>query len=159
QRPDRRRLAPRVHEPDVMKLATAFTLLLGTAAFAEEPPEAIRASRTWPVSVDVHALVGAEPKGSGHNAVAFGAGFEVLWRARLGGFVSVLASNGAPIRLPSDVPGIPDRISVPFGFALRPLAFAVDPKSNRWIGRFLEGFGLQAGLTVEYLRTSDDDMT
>jgi len=68
----------------------------------------------WPLMLDVHALIGVEPHDRG-NPIAFGAGTELLWRARIGGFAALLASEGTPIIAPSvngtQKPGFGDRIS------------------------------------------------
>jgi len=55
-------------------------------------------------------------------------------------------------------PGFADRISIPFGLAARPLAtwFVNRPS---WAARLLTGIGVQLGLAVEHLRTSDDSTT
>jgi hypothetical protein len=118
-------------------------------------------SSTWPLALGAHVLIGVEPHDRG-NPIAFGVGAELLWRARLGGFVMLLASEGTPIIAPTlngaQQPSFADRISIPFGFAARPLApFAVD--LGTWTGRLLTGIGLQLGLTIEHLRTSDDSAT
>jgi hypothetical protein len=115
----------------------------------------------WPLMFDVHALIGVEPHDRG-SPIAFGAGTELLWRARIGGFVSLLASEGTPIIAPSvngtQKPGFADRISVPFGVASRPFApFTID--NEAWWARLVAGIGIQLGLTVEHLRTSDDNAT
>ena len=54
------------------------------------------------------------------------------------------------------LPGFADRISIPFGLAARPLAL-VRRSTLRAGGRgSLAGIGVQLGVTVEHLRTSDD---
>jgi hypothetical protein len=118
-------------------------------------------SATWPLTVGMSALMGVEPHDRG-NPAAFGAGLELLSKARLGGFVALLASSGTPIVPPThngvQQPALGDRISVPFGLAGRPLApLATDQR--RWLHRFLTGIDLQLGLTVEHLRTSDQSKT
>lgn len=118
-------------------------------------------SATWPLMLDVHALIGGEPHDRG-TPVAFGAGLELLWKARVGGFAELLASEGTPIIAPT-VNGVQqasfgDRISVPFGLAARPLApLVIDSRS--WWSRLAAGIGLQVGATVEHVRTSDDSQT
>jgi hypothetical protein len=115
----------------------------------------------WPLMVDVHALIGFEPHDRGYP-IAFGAGAELLWRARVGGFAALLASEGTPIIPPTvngqPKPGFADRISIPFGLATRPFApFSIEGTSF-W-ARLAAGIGVQLGITVEHLRTSDDDKT
>jgi hypothetical protein len=117
-------------------------------------------SATWPLMLDVHALIGVEPHDRG-SPVAFGAGAELLWRARIGGFAALLASEGTPIIAPTvngmQQQGFADRISVPFGMASRPLAaFVVDRGDwQSWWARLVAGIGVQLGVTIEHLRTSD----
>jgi hypothetical protein len=135
---------------------------------AEQPalgplPEAVVETRsaTWPLMLDVHALLGVEPHDRG-SPVAFGAGVELLWRARVGGFAELLSSEGSPIIAPSangvQQPGFADRISIPFGLATRPLApFTVE--KSAWWARLVSGIGVQVGVSIEHLRTSDDNAT
>ncbi len=153
-------------------LLIGSALLLGGVARAqpEQSPELaaplpeVVESRTvgWPLMLDMHALIGVEPQGTRGSPTAFGAGAELLWRARIGGFAELLSSEGTALIAPTVngkmQPGFADRISIPFGLAARPLArWYVDRKD--WLSRLATGFGVQAGLTVEYLRTSDDDKT
>jgi hypothetical protein len=119
-------------------------------------------SATWPLALGMHALIGFEPHGDRGNPVAFGVGAELLWRARFGGFAMLLSSEGTPI-LAVTINNVPqqsfgDRISVPFGFATRPLAWIGLKRLDYW-GRLLTGIDLQAGITVEHVRTSDDSNT
>jgi hypothetical protein len=129
----------------------------------EPPAETVAQtlSATWPLTIDVHALIGAEPHDRG-TAVAFGAGMEMLWRARLGGFAELLASEGTPIIPPTinglQQRGFADRISIPFGLAARPLSSWVIDSPRFW-ARVAAGVGVQFGITVEHLRTSDDSQT
>lgn len=131
---------------------------------ATSPALAIEEQRsaTWPLMFDVHALIGVEPHDRG-SPVAFGAGAELLWRARLGGFAELLASEGTPIVTPTvngvQEPALGDRISVPFGLAARPFAPLVIDTSSSWGSRLLAGLGVQVGVSVEHLRTSDDSAT
>ncbi len=132
-----------------------------SAPLDNEPGIVEARSVTWPLTVDMHALIGFEPHDRG-TPVAFGAGLELLHRARIGGFISLLASEGAPIITPTvngvQQPSFADRISIPFGFAARPLMLlGVDRDS--WTGRLLSGIDLQLGITIEHLRTSDDSVT
>ena len=132
-----------------------------SAPLDNEPGIVEARSVTWPLTIDMHALIGFEPHDRG-TPVAFGAGLELLHRARIGGFISLLASEGAPIITPTvngvQQPSFADRISIPFGFAARPLMLlGVDRDS--WTGRLLSGIDLQLGITIEHLRTSDDSVT
>jgi hypothetical protein len=114
-------------------------------------------SATWPLAVGVHALIGVEPHDRG-NPVAFGVGAELLWRARFGGFAMLLSSEGTPVIIALPQLSLGDRISVPFGFAMRPLATIGLRRRDYW-GRLLTAIGLQAGLTVEHVRLSTSDAT
>jgi hypothetical protein len=118
-------------------------------------------SATWPLALDIHALIGVEPHDRG-NPVAFGAGAELLWRGRVGGFAELISSEGTALIAPTFngvmQPGFADRISIPFGLAVRPLArWFVDRTS--WAARLAAGVGVQLGATIEHLRTSDDQIT
>jgi hypothetical protein len=150
-------------------LASGVARAQQSAASAAEPPslvppsEAVVETRsaTWPLMLDVHALIGVEPHGRG-SPVAFGAGAELEWRGRLGGFAELLSSEGTPIIAPT-INGVRqqsfgDRISVPFGLAARPLApWFID--RGDWWSRLASGIGAQVGITVEHVRTSDDSDT
>jgi hypothetical protein len=117
-------------------------------------------SATWPLALGINALIGVEPHDRG-NPVAFGVGTELLWRARLGGFAMLLASEGLPVVakvIGNQQQAFGDRISVPFGFALRPLAWLGLKRRDYW-GRVLTAIGAQVGITVEHVRTSDDNAT
>ena len=128
------------------------------------PPPALSEalSATWPLAVGVSALIGVEPHDRG-NPLTFGVAAELLWKARLGGFAALLASEGTPIIVQGTVNGVTqpsfaDRISVPFGFAARPLATIGLRRRDYW-GRLLTAIGLQVGLTIENFRLSDSDQT
>src|SRR3954451_12162015 len=56
---------------------------------------------TWPLMLDVHALLGIEPHSTRGTPIAFGAGAELLWRARVGGFAELLASEGTALIAPT----------------------------------------------------------
>jgi hypothetical protein len=121
--------------------------------------------RSWPLSIAATLLIGVEPQpqANGASPIAFGIGGEFLWRARVGGFVSLLASEGTLVLVTqvvngTKVPSLPDRISVPFGFAVRPFTFLVGDREEYW-ARLLAGVGAQLGVAVENLRTSDDSQT
>jgi hypothetical protein len=159
----------RAHAPHVI---AAAVLLASTLARADpnqpretpqappEPPEITRSS-TWPFVLDLHLLLGAEPKEQA-TPVAFGVGAEALWRALVGPFGALLASAGT-ILVPKAKgtqapPSLADRISVPLGLAVRPLA-RYGWTHDTWLGRLGAGVGAQLGVTIEHLRTSDDDAT
>src|SRR5205823_6519637 len=118
-------------------------------------------SVTWPLMLDVHALLGLEPHDRG-DPIAFGAGAELLWRARIGGFAELISSEGTALIAPTVngvmQPGFADRISIPFGLAARPLARWFVDRTD-WAARLASGVGLQLGVTVEHLRTSDETNT
>ncbi|MCU1279027.1 MAG: hypothetical protein JWM53_2573, partial [bacterium] len=129
----------------------------------EPPIETVVQTRAvaWPLMLDIHALLGFEPHDRG-SPTAFGAGAELLWRARVGGFAELLSSEGTALIAPTVngvmQPGFADRISIPFGLAARPLApWMVDRPS--WWARLATGVGVQLGVTVEHVRTSDDNAT
>ena len=119
---------------------------VGTSAQAEE-------GEAHQTLVDLHVMIGTEPHNQG-NPIAFGAGGELLWRRRVGAFAALYASAGSPIRVASGV-GLGDRVSVPFGLAVRPF---LAPQTT-YLDRLAAGLGLQVGATVEHLRTSLDDKT
>jgi hypothetical protein len=116
----------------------------------------------WPLMLDIHALLGFEPHSERGNPIAFGAGAELLWRARIGGFAELLSSGGTGLIAPTVngvmEPGFADRISIPFGMAARPLARWFVDRTD-WGARLATGIGVQLGVTVEHLRTSDDSTT
>jgi hypothetical protein len=128
------------------------------------PTNAVAETRAvaWPFMLDIHALLGFEPHSERGNPVAFGAGAELLWRARIGGFAELLSSEGTALIAPTVngvmEPGFGDRVSIPFGVAARPLAWSLINRTAWW-ARLLCGVGVQLGLTVEHVRTSDDAAT
>jgi hypothetical protein len=127
---------------------------------AEEVVEARAVA--WPLMLDIHVLIGFEPHGDRGSPTAFGAGTEMLWRARVGGFVELLSSGGTGLIAPTIngvmQPGFADRISIPFGLSARPLATWFVDRSSWW-SRLCAGIGVQLGPTIEHLRTSDDSAT
>jgi len=144
-------------------LVVAAALAIGAPARAQDPLQLERPlSRLWPVTFDAHVLIGVEPQGSRGNPIAFGVGAEVLWRARIGGFAALLSSAGTPLH-PNVIgtttePSLADRISVPLALAWRPFT-PIAEHGNGFFHRLLAGIGLQAGLTIEHVRTSDDSDT
>lgn len=149
--------APRPSEPRPAPAVTAPAL-----AMAPPPPER---ARSWPLSIAATLMVGLEPhdQANGLSPIAFGIGGEFLWKARVGGFVSLLSSEGTLVLVTqtvngNKVPSLPDRISVPFGLAARPFTALVE-RDDRWLARLAAGVGVQLGLAVENLRTSDDSQT
>ncbi len=159
-----------VKSSSLLALLIVCAPILSGAARAHEtgdpwrlPPVAELAqprTRTWPLTVDVHLLVGMEPHSPQGIPIAFGIGAELFWRGKIGGFASVLSSEASPI-LPVTIggvmqPSLADRISIPFGLAVRPLRFIVNERDS-WAGRLLDGIGVQLGPTVEHLGTSDAD--
>jgi hypothetical protein len=128
------------------------------------PTETVVETRavTWPLMLDIHALLGIEPHGDRGTPIAFGAGAELLWRAKIGGFAELLSSEGTALITPTIKgvmsPGFGDRVSIPFGVAARPLAWSLINRTAWW-ARLLCGVGVQLGLTVEHVRTSDDAAT
>ena len=128
------------------------------------PTDAVAETRavTWPLMLDIHALLGIEPHSTRGTPIAFGAGAELLWRARIGGFAELLSSEGTALIAPTVngvmQPGFADRVSIPFGLSARPLAPWTINRSGWW-ARLGSGVGVQLGLTVEHVRTSDDAAT
>ena len=95
--------------------------------------------------------------------VAFGAGAELLWRARVGGFAA--AARPARVRrVRADVngersPASPTASRSPSA-SRRGRSRGSHASHNDGGGRLLRpGIGLQLGVTVEHLRTSDDNAT
>jgi len=142
---------------------------LSTGISGGPPPAATaEVTRLWPATLGVHALIGVEPHGDRGTPAAFGVGAEAMWRGRVGGFAEVLSSEGTPILAhttgqivngqPQTLPSLGDRVSVPFGVVWRPFT-TLAPSSGRWVRQFLAGMGVQAGITVEHVRTSDDSAT
>jgi hypothetical protein len=121
-------------------------------------PNAVEEVRTftWPWTLDVHVLVGAELHTVG-QPIAFGLGAEALYHGWLGMFVSLLGSEGTPLLIANNQ-SLADRVSVPFGFAIRPIGRAAMKHTN-WGWRLAGGLGLQAGIGIEHLRVSDSDVT
>jgi len=162
-----------VRRSALLLIGSVVALALGSPARAQPSPvepttlappqeEVVETrSATWPLMLDIHALLGVEPHDRG-NPIAFGAGAELLWRARIGGFAELISSEGTALIAPSVngvmQPGFADRISIPFGLAARPLSrWFIDRRS--WAARLAAGVGVQLGVTVEHLRTSDDTKT
>ncbi len=130
--------------------------------------EALVAEHTslWPMTLDFHLLVGAEPHGIRGTPVAFGIGAELYWKNRIGAFVALLGSEGTPIKAATEngmaLASLADRISVPIALTVRPLSWLYRDDvawHARFIGRLCDGISAQLGLSIEYLRTSDDSAT
>jgi hypothetical protein len=102
--------------------------------------------------------MGAELRGSGGNAASFGFVGEALWRGRIGGFAGLLSTSGVIENPPPGQSNIPDRISAPFGLAARPFAVLVEHRGD-YLGRLAQGVWVQLGVTIENLRTSDENQT
>lgn len=156
--------SPPVARPTRLLLALALALSLLGSARADEPQVASRTySRIWPLTLDAHLLIGGEFHGPRGIPIAFGVGGELMWRARIGAFAALLSSEGSPI-LPQSagngktLASLADRISVPIALAWRPFTPLAE-KHVTWPWRLLAGIGVQAGVSIENLRTSDDDAT
>jgi hypothetical protein len=145
----------------VLRFLAPLVLVSTVAAAQPLPAETVARTGLWPYALNVHLLVGAEPHDQG-TPVAFGIGAEVLWHATVGAFLGLFGSEGTPIVVKmqgsTTPPSLADRVSVPFGLALRPLAW-LGLKRADWGARLAAGVGLQIGPTVEHLRVSDADET
>jgi hypothetical protein len=117
------------------------------------PPERRPVFFAGRVLLDAHLGVGVEPHYQG-TPIAFGVGGEALWRGLLGVGLSLYTSEGSPILPDHDWPKLADRISVAGALALRPLAPFGWSRGDGWLARFLGGFGVQVGPSVEYFRTA-----
>lgn len=84
----------------------------------------------------------------------------LLWRWRVGAVLGLYSVNGVGAAVASDgatqVPAIPDRISIPLSVELRPAGFFVPPGGYR--RRLLHGLGLRVGPSLELLRTASDQV-
>lgn len=151
-----------------MRFAPLLLLLITRLAHATpfgDPAALAGYSRLWPATLDAHMLVGVEPHGVRGAPVAFGVGVEALWRGRVGGYAALLSSEGTPIAA-VEVNGVTkaslaDRVSVPIALAWRPFQMLTPLVQQRsaFGRRLLEGIGVQVGISVEHLRTSDDSAT
>jgi hypothetical protein len=130
--------------------------------WAPPPPPPVAAvtrehTTTWPYTLHLNVVIGAELHGHG-QPVAFGMGGEGLWRGWVGVFASLLASSGGRVVVAMGDPPLGDRVSVPFGLAIRPFG-AMAQKRDGWGWKLLGGVGAQLGATVEHIRTSADSST
>jgi len=178
-------VAPRAHAP-----ALALSLLVFGSAAAQQPPRAntgpeeqtpvtevalpapqspaptpAQRSRLGAWQLHMHVLLGVEPVDH-VNAVAFGTSAELLWRCRVGLFAGLLSSKGnANIAANIDgvvQPAAADRISIPFGIAIRPfghLGMIAGTGARGWAQRLAAGIGLEVGPTIEHLRDSGSSKT
>jgi hypothetical protein len=117
----------------------------------------VERTATWPYTLDLHVLVGAELHSQG-QPIAFGIGAEALYHGWIGLFTSLLGSEGTPIIVGAGKANLADRVSVPFGFAVRPFGRAA-MRHDSWGWRLAAGIGLQAGVSIEHLRVNDADAT
>jgi len=155
-------VAPRAHASR-LSLAALFlsVIALGGSAFADA--DEVRRAATWPVTLGLNALVGASFANPGlgsadRTPVAFGVSAELLWRGRVGGFAGLLSTSGLIVPPVGSDAAAPDRISVPFGLAVRPFVAAMGERRS-WGSRLARGVVLQTGLSVENLRSSDQNHT
>ncbi len=147
----------------VAALAVAALGIHAPPARAEEAPELGSRLGAW--QVHLHVLVGVEPVDSAH-AVAFGAAAELLWRCRVGVFAALLSSKGNAVLATVDngvaLPAPGDRVSVPIGVVVHPLGHLGRRPGDGvdgWLRRLAAGIGVEAGISVEHLRTSGDSAT
>jgi hypothetical protein len=160
-------IAAVAHAQDVPTPVIPPPVTVGTSG-GPPPSTEGQMTRLWPATLGVAAMIGVEPQGIQGNPMAFGVAAEALWRGRVGGFAAVLSSEGTPILaqptgrivngMPENAPSLGDRISVPFGVAYHPFT-TLAPHANPYIRQLLAGIGVQAGITVEHVRTSDDSQT
>lgn len=134
----------------------AFLLIASTALADEEIVQ--QRTALWPVTLNIHALVGGELHGSRGSPVAMGVGGEVLWHGIVGGFAELLASQGTSLNPKANQDALPDRISLPLGVAVRPFAKLVEAQSS-WLQKFAASIGVQVGVSMEHLRISADEAT
>jgi hypothetical protein len=136
-------------------------IALGGSAFADA--EEVRRAATWPVTLGLNAMIGAAFANPGAGSpdrtpVAFGVSAELLWRGRVGGFAGLLSTSGLIVPPVGGDAAAPDRISVPFGLAFRPLVVAMGERQS-WASRLARGVVIQTGVSVENLRSSDQNHT
>ena len=143
-------------------LAGARARAAGAGRAAARPPveEVVEThAATWPLTLDVHVLIGVEPHGDRGTPIAFGAGAELLWRGahrRLRGAVVVgghAASRRRSTACRAGASPIASRSRS--GWRCGRSAGGVD-RPTAGAGGSLAGVGVQLGVTVEHLRTSDD---
>jgi hypothetical protein len=143
----------------VNRLVAIAIVALGGSVAAQE--HVIEHQATWPYTLDVGVLLGAEPQSRG-TPIAFGIESEVLWRGLIGPSLGLFASEGSPIPPTQSAsgaqPSLGDRISVPIALALRPFA-TVAARRPGWGGQLLAGVGVQLGIAIEHVRSSDDSDT
>jgi len=125
--------------------------------------EVVKHAATWPAILVLNAMVGASLSNPGlgspdRTPVAFGITAELLWRGRVGGFAGLLSTSGLIVPPVGADSASPDRISVPFGLAFRPLTAAMGDRRD-YRARFARGLMMQLGLSVENLRSSDQSHT
>lgn len=118
--------------------------------------------RLEPLLLQAHLAAGLEAQpfkcsaaGATCRIPAFHVGGTLLWRGFLGASLGLSASEGSPL-----IPGLEsqtafgDRISTSIALAVRPIAPWAWRRGDGWLTRFLAGVGVEAGPSVEYLRTS-----
>ncbi len=140
------------------------TLCVTTSLFADELSPAER-SHLGAWQLEMNIVLGVEHVDRS-NAVAFGTSAELLWHCRVGIFAGVLSSKGnavlAEVENGSVLPAPGDRVSVPFGIAFRPfghLGMRAGSGAIGWAQRLAAGIGIEAGPTIEHIRTSGDSAT
>lgn len=145
------------------------------AASVQAAPESIEATteagapgdgrppfRFEPLLFQAHLGAGLEVQPFNCNAAAatcripaFHVGGTLLWRGFLGASLGLSASAGSPL-IPGDEAqaAFGDRISTSLALAVRPIAPWAWKRGDGFVTRLLAGVGLEAGPSVEYLRTS-----
>ena len=115
-----------------------------------------------PLLLQAHLAAGLEAQPFKCNASAatcripaFHVGGTILWRGFIGASLGLSASEGSPLIPGVDSqPAFGDRISTSLALAVRPIAPWAWKRGDGWVTRFLAGVGVEAGPSIEYLRTS-----
>ena len=136
-------------------LLGALLLLAPTAARAEgyAPPFLLAGSVGF--GLEPQGRVPASCGNPQCHLFAFAIGVEVLWRGLVGPALSIYTTEGQPLVVEKERgASFGDRLSVPLGVAVRPLAFLAWRRGDGYLWRLLAGLGLQVGAALEQGRTA-----